>query len=104
MISVPKTPRQAYNPRRKPGTLLQSQLQHLEWAVRPAAERTRERFRFKPAATEAEAAARIEALTLRLRDQMNRPPIAQARTVTPSKRTAKPARRVAAARRRGKAR
>ena len=88
VISVPKTPKDAYNPNRTPGTLLQNQLEHLEWAVRPAAERTRERFQFKPAETEAEAAARIEALMTQLRGQTNPPPIAHARKAEPSGRTA----------------
>jgi len=68
-IHVPKPPKKAYNPRRKPGTLLQSQLTHLEWAVRPAAERKPSVFRVKPAKTEAEAAARIEELTRELHRQ-----------------------------------
>jgi cell division septation protein DedD len=72
-IRVPKTPRKAYNPQRPPGTLLQNQLCHLEWAVRPAAARTRERFRIKPAKTEAEAADRIAKLTAQLHEQAAAP-------------------------------
>jgi hypothetical protein len=72
-IRVPKTPRKAYNPKRPPGTLLQNQLCHLEWAVRPASARTRDKFRVKPAKTEAEAAARIAALTAQLHEQAAAP-------------------------------
>jgi hypothetical protein len=75
VIAVPKTPKDAYDPNRAPGTLLQNHLKHLEWAVRSAAERAGDRFTFKKADTEAEAAARIEALTRQLQAQMNRPPI-----------------------------
>jgi hypothetical protein len=72
-IRVPKTPRKAYNPQRPPGTLLQNQLCHLEWAVRPAAARTKERFRVKPAKTEGEAADRIAKLTAQLHEQAAAP-------------------------------
>jgi len=78
-IPVPKPPKKAYNPRRRPGTLLQSQLEHLEWAVRPAGKRKPGKLRVKPARTEAEAAARIARLTERLRRQAEpapmRPPV-----------------------------
>jgi hypothetical protein len=72
-IPVPKPPRKAYNPKRRAGTLLQNQLRHLEWAVRPAAARTHEAFRIKPATTEAEAAARIGKLTQELHRQATSP-------------------------------
>ena len=75
VISVPKTPKKAYNPRRPAGTLLQNQLRHLEWAVRPAAQRMPKTFKkIKPAKTEAEAAARIEKLTRELQRQAALPP------------------------------
>jgi hypothetical protein len=74
-IRVPKPPRKAYNPRRRPGTLLQSQIKHLEWAIRPAAERTPRTLRIKPARTEAEAAARIEKLTQELHRQATAPKV-----------------------------
>jgi hypothetical protein len=75
VISVPKTPRKAYNPRRPAGTLLQNQLRHLEWAVRPAGKRLPKDFeKIKPARTEAEAAARIETLTRELQRQSALPP------------------------------
>ena len=74
VISVPKTPKHAYDPERMPGTLLQSQIQHLEWATRPAAER--KNGSFVPAKTEAEAAARIAELTRTLhRQTVGRDPI-----------------------------
>jgi hypothetical protein len=73
VIRVPQTPKSAYNPKRPAGTLLQSQLKHLEWAVRPAAERTAKSFRVKPAYTEAEASARIAALNQQLQDQAAAP-------------------------------
>ncbi len=69
IIKVPKTPAQAYNPDRPPGTLLQNQLLHLEWAARPAKERAHGTFEVKPAATEREAAERIEKLTRQLCEQ-----------------------------------
>lgn len=71
-IKVPRPPKSAYNPQRKPGLLLQSQIRHLEWATRPAAER---RQAIVPKVrTEAEAAARIEQLTLKLRQQTSERP------------------------------
>jgi hypothetical protein len=97
IIRVPKTPARAFNPRRRPGTLLQNQLVHLEWAVRPAGERTPDKFSVRPAKTEAEAASRIEALTLRLRDQTVKPPI-----VPEPKRSSRKRRRPAKAKRRTK--
>jgi hypothetical protein len=69
-VTIPSPPRTAYNPQRPAGTLLQSQLRHLEWAVRPAGQRRPKDFnKVKPAKTEAEAAARIERLTLELQRQ-----------------------------------
>jgi hypothetical protein len=73
-IPVPKPPKKAYNPRRPAGTLLQSQLMHLEWAVRPAAQRTPAKFaKIKKAKSEAEAARRIEKLTRELKRQAESP-------------------------------
>jgi hypothetical protein len=70
VISVPKTPKKAYNPRRPAGTLLQNQILHLEWAVRPAGKRQPKDFKkIKPARNEAEAAARIGKLTQELQRQ-----------------------------------
>jgi hypothetical protein len=97
IIRVPKPPKKAYNPRRRPGTLLQHQLMHLEWAARPAAERNPHLTkRWKPAKTEAEAARRIAALTERIHRQATEPqppsrPAAKSRSA--AKRAKKPATR-----------
>lgn len=86
IIRVPKTPKTAYDPQRPAGALLQSQITHLEWATRPAADRRGDRFEVVPAATEAEAAERIAALTRRLHAQtMGREPIAPAITTSKTK-------------------
>ena len=70
VISVPKTPKTAYDPRRPAGTLLQNQIRHLEWAVRPAGKRKPKDFKkIKPAKSEADAAARIAKLTYELQRQ-----------------------------------
>ena len=69
VISVPKTPKKAYDPRRPAGTLLQNQIRHLEWAIRPAGKRVGLLKKIKPAKTEAEAAARIAKLTYELQRQ-----------------------------------
>jgi hypothetical protein len=69
VIRVPKTPKKAYDPQRRAGTLLQSQLVHLEWAVRPASARSEKAFQIKRATTEAAAARRIEQLTIELHRQ-----------------------------------
>ena len=83
-IRVPKTPKKAYNPRRRPGTLLQNQLAHLEWAVRPAAKRKKAAMRrIRPAKTEAEAAARIAKLMAKLSREQTIPPPALKRRRTP---------------------
>lgn len=83
IIRVPKTPKTAYDPQRPAGTLLQSQITHLEWATRPAAERGPERFDVVPAATEAEAAERIAALTRKLHGQtLGREPMIAPATTT----------------------
>jgi hypothetical protein len=73
VISVPKTPKTAYDPRRPAGTLLQNQIRHLEWAIRPAGKRVDLLKKIKPAKTEAEAAARIAKLTSELQRQSARP-------------------------------
>jgi hypothetical protein len=66
-IRVPKTPKKAFNPRRRPSALLLGQVAHLEWAVRPAAERKPDEmkkiFRKGKPRTEAAAAEKIAALT-----------------------------------------
>jgi len=101
VIRVPKTPKSAYNPKRPAGTLLQSQLKHLEWAVRPAGQRTAKAFRVKAAYTEGEAAARIATLNQELHGQATAPrgvmppnpvspPISAAKPRSKPKRKAKP--------------
>jgi hypothetical protein len=73
VIRVPKTPKKAFDPQRPAGTLLQSQLKHLEWAVRPAGQRRGKAFKIRPAKTEAEAAARIAKLNATLHRQATAP-------------------------------
>ena len=73
VIPVPKTPKKAYDPRRPAGTLLQNQIRHLEWAVRPAGKRVDLLKKIKPAKSEAEAAARIGKLTQELQRQSELP-------------------------------
>jgi hypothetical protein len=73
VIRVPKTPKKAYDPQRPAGTLLQNQLRHLEWAVRPAAARRGKAFKVRPAKTEGEAAARIAKLNATLHGQATAP-------------------------------
>src|SRR4051812_32375775 len=91
VIPVPKTPEKAYNPRRPAGTLLQNQIRHLEWAVRPAGKRKPKDFKkIKPARTEADAAARIAKLTYELQRQSalpqgTIPPMPEARPRTRKK-------------------
>jgi hypothetical protein len=92
VILVPKTPTKAYDPRRPAGTLLQNQLRHLEWAVRPAGKRKPKDFKkIKPARSEAEAAARIGKLTQELQRQSALPqgtiPPAAPATLTKKART-----------------
>jgi hypothetical protein len=66
-VKVPKTPKKAFNPKRRPSALLVGQVAHLEWAARPAAKRQPRHMKQvlkkgKPR-TEEEAAERIAALT-----------------------------------------
>src|SRR5262245_24439168 len=67
-ISVPKTPRSAFNTNRPASKLLLSQVEHLEWAVRPASERKPAQLARSKAVvrTEGEAAARIAELMRQL--------------------------------------
>ena len=48
-IVVPKTPARAFNPQRPPSDLLRKQIEHLEWALLPAAQRQPKRLRDPPA-------------------------------------------------------
>jgi len=67
IIKVPKTPKRAFNKNRPASDLQQSQIEHLEWAVRPASQRSPEQIRrVKAPRTEGEAAERIAELTRQL--------------------------------------
>jgi hypothetical protein len=66
-ISVPKTPKDAYKPDRPAGTLLRSQLEHLEWAARPAGERLPGMINVPEDVTERDASDRIAQLMVTLR-------------------------------------
>jgi len=65
VIRVPRTPKSAFNKNRPASKLLKSQVEHLEWAVRPASERKPYQLAKSKSSirTEGEAAARIEELT-----------------------------------------
>jgi hypothetical protein len=67
VIPVPKPPTSSYNPQRRASELLKRQVEHLEWAVRPASQRQPALLKkIKAPKTEAEAAARIAMLTQQL--------------------------------------
>jgi hypothetical protein len=66
VIRVPKTPKRAFNKNRPISTLLKSQLDQLEWAVRPASQRKPYQLPKTSVRTEGEAAERIGELTRRL--------------------------------------
>jgi len=65
LIKVPKTPKQAFNPRRPAGALLLSQIEHLEHAVGLEPKRIKR--------TEGQAAKYIAELTARLLNQSQQP-------------------------------
>jgi hypothetical protein len=65
-IVVPKTPASAFNPERRPSDLIRRQVQHLEWALLPAAQRQPRRLRSGKVKTEAQAAEYIALLTERV--------------------------------------
>lgn len=68
-IKVPKPPKTAFNPNRPASGLLRDQVEHLEWAVRHAGERSkggRQAYRVKPVHTEADVAARMKSLLPKL--------------------------------------
>ena len=87
VIKIPKTPAKAFNKDRPVSDLLKGQIEHLEWAIRPAAERGPSRMqavRRRAPRTEGEAAARIEALTRQLHpDGAVVPPPASAAAIAP---------------------
>lgn len=99
-ITVPKTPRGAYDPDRTAGTLLHAQLHHLEWAVRPAGERGADRLERATNLTEREVATRIEQLMTALHQQTaGRPPVIPAAARGTSSMRLKPRKRRIASRR-----
>jgi hypothetical protein len=65
IIKLPKTPRQAFNPRRPAGALLLAQIEHLEHAVGIEPKRIKR--------SEGEAAKHIAELTARLLAQSQQP-------------------------------
>ena len=65
-IVVPKTPARAFNPNRPPSDLLRKQIEHLEWALLPAALRHPKRLRANTVRTEGQAAEYIALLTERV--------------------------------------
>jgi hypothetical protein len=69
VIKVPKTPKKAFDPDRRISDLLRRQVEHLEWAVRPAAKRKPGMLPKRAPRTEGEAAARIEKLTAAVLEQ-----------------------------------
>jgi hypothetical protein len=95
-IFVPKPPKRAFNPDRPASNLLKAQIEHLEWAARPAPVRLREGTTAGKPRSERQAAAYIHELTERLR-----PAPAGAATVSPDvqpevkKKAAKPAKQPA---------
>jgi len=105
-IKVRKPPKSAYNPERKASDLLKRQIAHLEWAVRHAGQRKPAQMkRIKPVRTEAEAAARTDALMRQL-PSASELPIPPAEPVQParSRRAARSTARRASARRSTRAR
>jgi hypothetical protein len=75
VIRVPKTPKRAFNKSRPASSLLRSQLDHLEWAVRPASQRKPHQLPKAAVKTEGEAAARIGELTRMLRPDAAHPTV-----------------------------
>jgi hypothetical protein len=66
VIKVPKTPKRAYDTSRPAGDLLKRQIEHLEWAVRPASQRQPAQLPEPFTKTEGEAAKHIAILTKQL--------------------------------------
>src|SRR5260221_13933960 len=73
VIKVPKTPKKAFNPLRRPSALLLKQIEHLEWAVLPASQRTTDQLPKQRVKTEGQAAERIGQLTTMLSASTSRP-------------------------------
>jgi len=72
-IRVPKTPKKAFNKRRKVSGLLMAQIEHLQWAALPAAERQSAKDlakrKIRKPKTEGQAAEYIEQLTKQVLEQ-----------------------------------
>jgi hypothetical protein len=93
-IRIPKTPKSAFNKNRPASKLLKSQVEHLEWAVRPASERkpyqlARSKSMIR---TEGEAAARIAELMRLLQPALAPTPPAAADTPPAPRTKERPAR------------
>jgi hypothetical protein len=101
IIKVPKTPKRAFNKDRPASDLQQSQIAQLEWAIRPASQRSPEKMRrLKPPRTEGEAAERIASLTTQLHPEgvktapsAEMPPAGEPQAHYQKPRTKKPRRR-----------
>jgi len=68
-VRVPKTPRKAFDRSRRPSTLLLGQIEHLEWAVLPAAQRKPDQLPARKVKSEAQVAERVAQLTKILQEQ-----------------------------------
>jgi hypothetical protein len=85
-IKVPKPPKAAFNPNRPASGLLRDQVEHLEWAVRHAGQRSKQGRRayvVKKVRTEADVAARMAALLPKLASADRLPPTSVALPATP---------------------
>jgi len=85
IIYLPKPPKRAFNKDRPVSDLVRRQVEHLEWAVRPAAERKPGKLKIKRPRTEGEAAARIEYLTKQLHPEGATPAAVTPAGATPAK-------------------
>ena len=68
-VRVPRTPNKAFDKSRRPSSLLLGQIEHLEWAVLPAAQRKPDQLPARKVKSEAQAAERVAQLTSMLHDQ-----------------------------------
>ena len=67
-VRVPKTPKKAFDRTRRPSSLLLGQIEHLEWAVLPAAQRKPDQLPSRRVKSEAQAAERVAQITKMLRE------------------------------------
>ena len=88
-VRVPKTPKKAFDRARRPSTLLLGQIEHLEWAVLPAAQRKPGQLPVQKVKTEAQAAERVAQL-MKMLQETNAAPAA-ARMIAPGAAAAPPA-------------